>query len=201
MFGLINKGIEDMVCEQFGEGTWEEIKDTANIDIVSFISMDSYPDEVTHKLITAASKILNISEAAVLEAFGYHWVSFVAAEGYDELMNITGDNLAEFLQNLDNLHGRVGLCFPNLQMPGFQCADVQTEFISLNYYSERLGFTPMVIGIIKGLGKRFDTDIDVYHSASKNSSQSHDSLTIVNKSKCPFKRFLKIGVKSSDFTS
>ena len=191
MFGLVNKGIEEMVCNQFGEDTWENIKEKADVDIVTFISMDAYPDEITYRLVDAASEVLNISTTDVLEAFGQYWVLFTAAEGYEQLMAITGDNLSEFLQNLDNLHGRVGLSFPNLQMPGFQCSELQAESLNLHYYSERPGLTPLVIGILKGLGKRFNCDVDIQHVSGKSDGKDYEQLAVLHKSKCPFSGFLK----------
>lgn len=55
MYGLVNKAIEDMVCKGFGEDVWETIKQKAGIDIEGFISMEAYPDDVTHRLVRAAS--------------------------------------------------------------------------------------------------------------------------------------------------
>jgi hypothetical protein len=191
MFGLVNKGIEEMVCNQFGEDIWENIKEKADVDVVTFISMDSYPDEITYRLVDAASEVLDISTTDVLEAFGQYWVLFTAAEGYEELMAITGDNLPEFLQNLDNLHGRVGLSFPNLQMPSFQCSELQAESLNLHYYSERPGLTPLVIGILKGLGKRFKSDVDIQHVSGKSDGKDYEQLAILHKSKCPFSGLLK----------
>jgi hypothetical protein len=191
MFGLVNKGIEEMVCSQFGEDTWEQIKEQADVDVVTFISMDAYPDAITYRLVDAASAVLNISTTDVLEAFGQYWVLFTAAEGYEDLMAITGDNLPEFLQNLDNLHGRVGLSFPSLQMPIFQCSELQAESLNLYYYSERPGLTPLVIGILKGLGQRFDTEVDIRHVSGKSNGEDYEQLEIVHKSKCPFKGLLQ----------
>ncbi len=191
MFGLVNKGIEEMVCNQFGEDTWENIKEKADVDVVTFISMDAYPDEITYRLVDAASEVLDISTTDVLEAFGQYWVLFTAAEGYEELMAITGDNLPEFLQNLDNLHGRVGLSFPNLQMPNFQCSELQAESLNLHYYSERPGLTPLVIGILKGLGKRFNSDVDIQHVSGKSDGKDYEQLAVLHKSKCPFSSLLK----------
>lgn len=191
MFGLVNKGIEEMVCSQFGEDIWENIKEKAEVDEVTFISMDSYPDEMTYRLVDAASEVLNISATDVLEAFGQYWVLFTAAEGYADLMSITGDNLPEFLQNLDNLHGRVGLSFPDLNMPGFQCSNLKSESLDLHYYSNRPGLTPLVIGILKGLGKRFDTEVDVQHVSGKKDGKNYEELAVVHKAKCPFKGLLR----------
>jgi hypothetical protein len=47
MYGMVNKAVEDMVCMQFGEPVWEDIKSCAGVDIDVFMSNEAYPDETT----------------------------------------------------------------------------------------------------------------------------------------------------------
>jgi Haem-NO-binding len=190
MFGLVNKGLEDMVCGQYGEEIWEEIKSKAEVEIEAFISMDAYPDDITYRLIDAASVVMKIPATDILEAFGRYWILFTATEGYGSLMEMAGDNLPEFLQNLDNLHARVGLSFPNLQPPSFLCSDLEAESLKLHYYSERPGLTPMVVGMLKGLGEKFNTDVDIQLTHSKAQGNDHEEVSIAHKPKCPFKQLL-----------
>jgi Haem-NO-binding len=190
MFGLVNKGLEDMVCSQYGEEIWEEIKSKADVEIEAFISLDAYPDDITYRLVDAASVVMNIPATDILEAFGRYWILFTATEGYGSLMEMAGDNLPEFLQNLDNLHARVGLSFPNLQPPSFLCSDLEAESLKLHYYSERPGLTPMVVGMLKGLGEKFGTDVDIQLTYSKAKGNDHEEVSISHKPKCPFKQLL-----------
>ena len=92
MFGLVNKGLEDMVCSQYGEETWEEIKSKAEVEIEAFISMDAYPDDITYRLVDAASAVMELPATDILEAFGRYWILFTATEGYGSLMEMAGDN-------------------------------------------------------------------------------------------------------------
>jgi hypothetical protein len=190
MFGLVNKGLEDMVCGQYGEETWEEIKSKAEVEIEAFISLDAYPDDITYRLVDAASVVMKIPATDILEAFGRYWILFTATEGYGSLMEMAGDNLPEFLQNLDNLHARVGLSFPNLQPPSFLCSDLEAESLKLHYYSERPGLTPMVVGMLKGLGEKFGTEVDVQLTHTKAQGNDHEEVSISHKPKCPFKQLL-----------
>jgi hypothetical protein len=65
MYGMVNKAVEDMVCTQFGESVWEDIKSCAGVDIDVFMSNEAYPDEMTFQLVSAASEVLKIpAEAA-----------------------------------------------------------------------------------------------------------------------------------------
>ncbi len=179
MYGLVNKAIEEMVCTYYGESTWETIKQEATLtDIDYFVSMESYPDDVTHRLVRAACKVLNLSSEEILQAFGEYWVTYTAEEGYGEMLAMAGDNLPEFLRNLDNLHMRVGLNFPELKPPSFQANAVDQNALQLDYHSDRQGLAPMVIGLLKGLGRRFKTEVDVSQTGDRNTGADHDTFLI-----------------------
>lgn len=178
MYGLVNRAIQDMVCTHFSEETWERIKQTAELNIDTFISMEGYPDDVTHRLVKAASQVLGLSSKEIMEAFGEFWVQYTASEGYGEMMDLAGDNLPEFLENLDELHTRVGVLFPKLNPPSFECNDLEEESLNLHYYSHREGLAPMVVGLVKGLGKRFDTEVEVAQTQSREDGAEHDEFSI-----------------------
>ena len=178
MYGLVNKAIADMVRSKFGEETWQAIRQKAAVEDTTFLSMEGYPDDVTHRLVKAGSEVLGISPAQVMQAFGEFWVEFTATEGYGELMDMSGDNLPEFLQNLDNLHARVGVSFPQLKPPSFDCHEVDDQALTLAYRSEREGLAPMVVGLVKGLGTRFDTDVEVEQTQSRDKGADHDEFLI-----------------------
>lgn len=178
MYGLVNKAIKDMVCSYYDEATWQTIQQKAELEIDTFISMDAYPDDITHRLVKAASEVLELSPSEILQAFGEFWVLYTAQEGYGELMDMAGDNLPEFLQNLDNLHAHVGLSFPKLQPPSFECAEVDSQSLQLHYHSSRQGLAPMVVGLIKGLGSRFETSVNIKQTHSCEQGANHDEFFI-----------------------
>jgi hypothetical protein len=178
MYGLVNKAIADMVCSQFGQDTWQAIREKAAVEQDTFLSMEGYPDDVTHRLVKAASEVLQLSPGQVMEAFGQFWVKYTAQEGYGELLDMSGDTLPEFLQNLDNMHARVGVSFPKLQPPSFDCNETSEAELSLEYRSDREGLAPMVVGLVKGLGDRFDTEVDVTHTQSREAGAECDEFLI-----------------------
>ena len=184
MYGLVNKAIEDMVRSQFSDETWEAIKQKASVKSEVFVSMEGYPDDVTHRLVKAASEVLDLSAAEIMKAFGQYWVQYTANEGYGDLMEMNGEDLPEFLENLDDLHARVGIMFPKLQPPSFDCSDeaeATDEFdasLTLHYHSNREGLAPMVLGLVEGLGKRFDTDVDISQTENRNEGADHDEFLV-----------------------
>ena len=60
MYGLVNKAVEEMVCMHHGEPAWERIKAQAGIDVDVFMSNEGYPDDVTYRLVGAASAVLGV---------------------------------------------------------------------------------------------------------------------------------------------
>jgi hypothetical protein len=181
MYGLVNKAIEQMVCSNHGEDTWERIKQKAEINVDTFLSMEGYPDDITHRLVKAASEVLNLPASDIMHAFGEYWVTYTSEEGYGEMMAMSGNNLPEFLGNLDNLHARVGVVFPKLQPPSFECSETEgeeQESLQLHYHSHREGLAPMVVGLVKGLGKRFETEVDVTQTANREDGADHDEFLV-----------------------
>lgn len=178
MYGLVNKAVQDLVCSQFGEETWEAIKRRAGVDADVFVSMESYPDEVTYNLVGAASEVLGSPPADVLKAFGEYWVLYTAREGYGDVLKMAGSTFPAFVQNLDSLHARVGTSFPELRPPSFRCTEVESGSMRLHYYSSRDGLSPMVVGLLHGLGKMFNTELDVVHAVRRGEGADHDEFTI-----------------------
>lgn len=179
MYGLVNKAVQDMICKYHGEETWAIIKHKAAIeDIDFFIGMEGYPDDVTYRLVAAASDVLGIPPQEILKAFGEYWVTYTAEEGYGELLASAGNSLPEFMENLDNLHARVGLSFPNLLPPCFESEHTTEKSMDLHYKSTRQGLAPMVIGLVHGLGKRFQTKVDITQTSYREQGAPHDTFSI-----------------------
>ena len=161
MYGLVNKAIVDLVHAHHGAAAWQQIQTLAGIDEDLFLTMRQYPDDVTYRLVGAASQVLNTPPEDILQAFGRHWVKYTAREGYGELLGISGHSIWEFLANLDNMHARVALSFTRLRPPSFRCSEVRRAGLKLHYRSERQGLTHLVIGLLHGLGEMFGTPVRV----------------------------------------
>ena len=174
MYGMVNKAVEEMVCMQHGESAWEQIKVKAGVDVEVFMSNEGYPDEITYKLVAAASEVLQLPADQILEGFGEHWVLHTAQEGYGGLMQAAGKSLPEFLKNLPSFHSRVSMIFPKLQPPGFRCTDVTNTSLNLHYFSHRPNLTPFVNGLLRGLGKLFKTPVTVRMIESKAGGAVND---------------------------
>jgi hypothetical protein len=178
MYGLVNSGLADYVRRNYDTETWDMIVAKSGVSSEVFVSMESYPDEVTYNLVVAAAEVLGQDVAKILEGFGEHWVLVTAKEGYGSLLGMFGDNMKDFLKNLDSMHARMGTTFPKLRPPSFVCRDIDATTSELEYHSERAGLTPFVVGLLKGLGKYFETPVDIKVIGTKSESVSHDTFLL-----------------------
>ncbi len=178
MYGMVNKAVEAMVRSNYDEATWQQIKRHAQLGDTPFVTMDQYPDDVTYRLIGAASQVLAMPPDVILQGFGHFWTSYTAREGYRELLFLAGDCFIACLQNLDNLHARVGLSYPQLRPPSFYCTNITDRSVHLHYISERRGLAPMVIGLLYGLAALFNTTITIQQIASYEMDADHDIFAI-----------------------
>jgi hypothetical protein len=137
--------------------------------------MEQYPEDVTQGLVMA-------------EITGKPWMSsrrdwrvfhrYAKRSGHGEVPDIIGKSLPEALNNLDNMHTRVALAFPDLRPPSFWCTDVDDHSLILHYQSERSGLAPMIPGTVRGLGRLFDTEATVRQVASREDGADHDQFLV-----------------------
>ncbi|MFO1318425.1 MAG: heme NO-binding domain-containing protein [Burkholderiales bacterium] len=178
MYGLVNKAIEDMVTQLKGGAAWEALKRDAGVDLDTFVGMDQYDDAVTYRLVAAASRMLNLPSDEILEAFGEYWTMYTAEKGYGHLMNAAGENVFDVLDSLDDMHTRLEMLYPNMRIPHFDLTRESGTRAVLRYESERDGLAPMVVGLVKGLGKRFDTPLIVERLDRREDGAESDSFRI-----------------------
>ncbi|MEI7728440.1 MAG: heme NO-binding domain-containing protein [Verrucomicrobiota bacterium] len=175
---MVNKAVEDMVCLHHGESVWEQIKARAGVEVDVFFGNEPYPDETTYQLVAAGSEMLKQTPEKMLEELGEHWVLHTAQENYGGLMRAAGKSLPEFLANLPNFHARVAMIFPMLLPPRFKTSEVTSHSLKLHYFTNRPKLTPFVVGLLQGLGKLFNTPVQVKSVESKDNGADHDVFQV-----------------------
>jgi len=163
MYGLINSSLQSMIREKFGDEQWSRVLSASGVPEDSFLSMRSYDDRVTYDLVGAASTVLGAPADACLEMFGQWWVLETAARSYGPLMDAAGQDLVQFLSNMNALHDRITGTFINYVPPEFRVESLEGGRHRIHYISKRQGLTPFVVGLLKGLATRFDSEVE-FHS-------------------------------------
>lgn len=178
MYGMVNQAVEDLAVQLGGPELWSRILDRSGIEQPVFVAMEDYDDALTYRLVEAASDVLGLPQAEVLEAFGEHWIRYTGAQGYGPMLDAMGATLPRFLGNLDSMHSRIALTMPHLRPPSFSCEELDEQRLLVRYWSERTGFAPMVMGLLKGLGSRFDLDVAVTLTDPRDDSVDHDTFLV-----------------------
>jgi len=178
MYGMVNLAIEGYLTERYGDSVWQTVKDKAAPGIDRFLTMEQYPEEVTQGLVAAAAEITGRPMDEMLNELGEYFTGYAKRSGHGELLDIIGSNLPEALDNLDNMHTRVALAFPDLRPPSFWCTDVDDHSLILHYLSERSGLAPMIPGAVRGLAGMFGTEVVVRLVASREDGADHDQFLV-----------------------
>ena len=174
MYGLVNIALRDLLCEEHGVDAWQQICVTAGLEDDRFLSIASYPDALTYRLVHAAVAVLGVDQAELLRAFGRHWLLRTAQDSYSELLAAHGDDFLEFMQNLPDFHTRVQLVFPKLKPPEFTCTPLGERCLALRYESRREGLAPFLVGILEGLGQRFRKQLKIELAEARKPGTHHD---------------------------
>lgn len=163
MYGLINKAVQGYLVQAYGQDQWDQIAETAGIYPGGFISLETYPDEITYSLVTRASAILSIPSERLLEKLGEYWIEYVAEEGYGEYFVCYDQDMVRFLQELNAMHERMMLIHPQMLIPKFQIQKISAGNYALHYFSTRQGLAPFVKGLLLGLSRKLNQAADIEH--------------------------------------
>jgi hypothetical protein len=178
MYGLVNQAVEDMAVHLGGPELWASIYERVGLDLPEFVAMQSYDDDITYRLVGAASEVLELTPSEVLEAFGEHWIRYTGEQGYGPMLAAMGRTLPQFLGNLDSMHSRIALNMPELRPPVFACEELGEGRLVVRYWSERSGLAPMVTGLLKGLAGRFALEMTVTCADPRPVGEDHDTFTV-----------------------
>lgn len=178
MYGMVNRALKALLCEQFGEASWQEIRAKAGVAKDEFASMTTYDDAITYQLAGAASEVLDTPVDDLLRAFGNYWIVFASKSSYAILLDQSGDTMGDILGGLDEMHTRLSLAFPDLRPPSFRVVSNDGETVMLRYESFRPALVPFVCGLIEGLAARLGVKVDAELVEPKSEGNPSDLLRI-----------------------
>lgn len=171
MYGWVNACFEELFVSQYGADNWEKILLSAGSCFRSgeFIHGAHYDDQLTVRIVDAASSLLKVSTEEILTRFGRYFVHFLEAKGFRNLLAGQARTMREWIQNINEPHRVLKGRFPNGHLPEFRVeldlADLTGSTLMLHYYSNRRGgFAPIVIGVIQEIAHDyFRRELTVEH--------------------------------------
>ncbi|MEY4160828.1 MAG: hypothetical protein RLZZ136_1449 [Pseudomonadota bacterium] len=170
MYGMIHRGIRQMVIDARGEEAWQALEREQGIGPHDMITALVHDDELTVRLLTAAAERLGLSFDDCLKAFGRYWIRFAEAGPFSAIMDFTGRDIASFITNLDRMHQAVVAALPEARVPSFTLVRNEPGNLLVQYRSDRTGLEAFVVGLLYGLMARFGIDGKVTQVPSSNNT-------------------------------
>lgn len=151
MHGLINKSFEGFLRGTYGQNLWHEVMDELDLGFINFESMFHYDDAVIQAVIDLSAQKLAKPRDVLLEDFGTFLVADPRSERVRRLLRFGGVDYADFLQSLDDLHGRAHLAIPDLDLPILTLQEGGDGDFSLSCKGDQLGFGFVLLGVLRAL--------------------------------------------------
>ena len=177
MYGLIYEAMRRLITEQAGADAWSRIAARAET-AETFVGLLYYDDDVTYRLVGAASAELDTPAEDLLRAFGQYWSSRVGPENYRDVLGATGTSVTTVLANLDLMHARIQNLYPELVPPSFAVSETFDGGVMVEYRSHRDGLAPFVVGLLEGLGTLYETPTVVTHEQPRSAEQPYDVFRV-----------------------
>jgi hypothetical protein len=159
MKGTILKCLQEMVESRFGKPEWQEILKDAGFKGPQLFSLSADVDEgKAVGLFASAARVLEISAEHAADAFGDYWVNDYAPRVYQTIY-ARHKSARDFLLAMDAVHVMVTESVPNARPPRFDFEE-QGKTLLVTYKSKR-GLIDLYIGLVRGVGKRFNTQLEI----------------------------------------
>jgi len=126
MYGMIHKGVRQMVIDQLGEEAWSATERKLGIGPTELVTGMVYEDSLTIEIIAEAADRLNLDMENCLVEFGRYWIKFAERGSFASFMDFTGQDFPSFISNLDRMHLAVATAMPKAQVPSFSLIKKQS---------------------------------------------------------------------------
>ena len=151
MHGLINRSIQAFLCDTYGASAWQEIADEAGLGFDSFEALLSYENAQTEAVLQTASEFVANPRDGLLEDLGAYLVSHPNVQSLRRLLRFGGENYADFLHSLNELHDRALLAVSDLELPVLELRDHSPSRFTLLVTHEHPGFGHVLVGLLRAM--------------------------------------------------
>ncbi|WP_370401066.1 heme NO-binding domain-containing protein [Sulfitobacter sp. JB4-11] len=157
MHGLINRSIQNFVCDCYGRQCWIDVTLAAQLNFVDFEGMLKYKERLTPRVLVAMCKVLARPRGELLEDFGTYLVSHPTLEGVRRLLRFGGVDFEDFLHSLDDLPDRVRLAVPDLVLPSLELHAHNDGQFNLICETPISGYGHVMLGVLRGMADDYGT--------------------------------------------
>lgn len=160
MKGIVFTLLQQVVTEEHGEDTWDDLLDTAGLD-GAYTAVATYPDEQMTALVDAASSKLGVSGDEVLTWFGRRCIPIFAVK-YPQVFEGHGSARSLALALNDVIHPEVRKLLPGAYVPEFEYDDSRPDGVTISYASKRR-LCSFAEGLLLGASDHFGEQAQISH--------------------------------------
>jgi hypothetical protein len=160
MKGTILKCLQEMVESRFGKDEWREVLTDAGFKGPQLFSLSADIDDgKAVAMFGSAARVLEVDAQRVMDEFGDYWVNDYAPRVYQTIYG-RYKSAREFLLAMDDVHVMVTQAVKDSRPPRFEF-ETQGEKTLLVTYKSKRNLIDLYIGLVRGVGRRFDTELDI----------------------------------------
>lgn len=160
MKGIVFTSLNDMIIEQFGIETWDQL--VSSLDLPSggsYTAGGTYSDTEFQQLIQAIAKRTNQHASVFLEAFGEYMFPILSSKYAIFLKKDM--TLKEFLKSIDGtIHVEVEKLYPDETLPTISYEEPTANQLVMVYRSHRR-LCHFAMGLIQGAAQHFKKKITI----------------------------------------
>ena len=174
MYGIVHNSLLDFANDKYNSHDWDAVMSKLpDYPAEGFLLFESYDDSTLLSMIGAVIEATKSQPTDLLIEFGQYWVLVAAPTHFGAFLTLTGNDIHQFMSNINTVHDRASALFPNYQPPSFRISgNLDNGDLQIFYSSKREGFDDFVVGILMGVCKRFDIDANVVASGVSESGES-----------------------------
>ncbi|NIA16211.1 MAG: heme NO-binding protein [Nitrospiraceae bacterium] len=177
MKGIVNKGIQEFVETVHGKDVWASVKARADCKPPFFAIGQDYPDESSIALLDAASEELDCPREQVMMACGEFIVLNTLKQHYPTYFALAGSSPRELLLHMNRVHEQVTRSIMNATPPRFEFEELDDGRLLMHYESHR-GLCSMLHGLILGVGRSFDQNLQVRETHCRRKGDDRCTMEI-----------------------
>jgi hypothetical protein len=175
MKGIIFNLLEDVVVDNYGDRTWNELLDAAGLDGV-YTSLGNYDDSEITALVSAAATALSTTDGEVLRWFGQRAIPGMAKR-WPEFFAPHRNSLPFLISLNDVIHPEVRKLYSGAFCPHFDFAAPAENKLTIGYRSPRK-LCELAHGFIIGAGEHYGETLSVKHSECMHDGSDRCLITV-----------------------
>ena len=165
MKGVIAKCLQELVVEQFGQDKWDAVISKVPDVPKIIVPIADIPDEKVLQLVGETCEVLGVSLQQAADAFGEYWVNVYSQKLYKRYYE-KNKTARDFILYLDRIHEAMTENMPNAMPPRFEYEWKDDKTLLFNYSSHR-DLIDFAVGLLKGVGKYYNTDLKIIKKSDK----------------------------------